>query len=105
MIMEQQKAFRAVADPTRRAIIDLLTKEEMNAGEVAKHFTMSRPAVAKHLRILRDGGIIAVRRSGRRRIHWLRPEGLRILADWISHYEQFWNDRLAVLKREVEENE
>ena len=97
MIMEQQQAFRAVADTTRRAIIDLLTKEEMNAGEIAKHFTMSRPAVAKHLRILKDCGIVAIRRSGRRRIHRLRPEGLKILADWISHYEQFWSERLKDL--------
>ncbi len=104
MIMEQQYAFRAVADPTRRAIIDLLLKEEMNAGEVAKHFTISRPAVTKHLRVLKDGGIIAVRRSGRRRIHRLRPEGLRILADWINHYEQFWSDRLRNLKSEIEGN-
>lgn len=104
MGVEQQKSFRAVAHPTRRAIIDLLARHEMNAGAVADHFTISRPAVAKHLRILRDGGFVGVRRRGRERIHRLRAEGLRALADWVGHYEQFWNQRLAVLKREVEEN-
>ncbi len=104
MIMEQQKAFRAVADPTRRAIIGLLARHEMNAGAVADHFTISRPAVAKHLRVLQDGGFVGVRQCGRERIHRLRAEGLRALADWVGHYEQFWTEHLTDLKSEIEGN-
>lgn len=97
-----QRVFRAVADPTRRAIIELLSGDEMTAGAVARHFDMSRPAVVKHLKVLRQGGIVVVRRQGRERINRLDAAKLKTLADWVNRYERFWDQRLARLKSEVE---
>lgn len=102
METQTQHVFRAVADPTRRAIIELLAGDEMTAGAVARHFDMSRPAVVKHLKVLREGGIVVVRREGRERINRLEAAKLRTLADWVMRYERFWDQRLARLKSEVE---
>lgn len=102
METQTQRVFRAVADPTRRAIIELLSGDEMTAGAVARHFDMSRPAVVKHLKVLRQGGIVVVRRQGRERINRLDAAKLKTLADWVNRYERFWDQRLARLKSEVE---
>lgn len=102
METQTQRVFRAVADPTRRAIIELLAGDEMTAGAVARHFDMSRPAVVKHLKVLRQGGIVVVRRQGRERINRLDAAKLKTLADWVNRYERFWDQRLARLKSEVE---
>lgn len=105
MQVENQAVFRAVADPTRRAIIELLAVEDMTAGAVAGHFEISRPAVAKHMKILREGGIVVAHRNGRERINRLEPAGLKAVADWVAHYERFWDRRLAKLKLEVEKQQ
>ncbi|GJL93047.1 ArsR/SmtB family transcription factor [Hyphococcus sp.] len=98
-----QPVFRALADPTRRAIISMLSAGPRPIAEIADEFEMTRPAVAKHLAILREGGLIAVEPKGRERINRLNPAALKTAADWINHFDQFWDDRLAKLKQVVED--
>ena len=98
----QQSVFRAVADPTRREIIAMLSKKPMSTGEVAGRFRMSRPAVAKHLKILSDGGLISSQKRGRVRINTLNPAPLKAVSDWAAQFDKFWDDRLNALKTQVE---
>ena len=96
-------ALRAVADPTRRAILRLVRDDELPAGEIAVHFpTMSRPAVSQHLRVLTEAGLVHVRPDGNRRLYRWRREGLR---DAASFVEEMWSDRLARLKAAAEREE
>ena len=94
--------FRAIADPTRRAILDLLAERDLSVGDVAERFDMTRPAVAKHLKVLSDGGLIAVEVRGRQRINRLNAAPLAEIAGWLNRFEGFWNDKLNTLKQEVE---
>jgi DNA-binding transcriptional ArsR family regulator len=96
-------ALRAIADPTRRAILRLVHNAELPAGTIAASFpTMSRPAVSQHLRVLSDAGLVEVRPDGNRRLYRLRREGLR---DVTSFLEEMWSDRLARLKAAAEREE
>lgn len=96
-------SLRAVADPTRRAILRLVRDREVPAGEIATHFpSMSRPAVSQHLRVLADAGLVAVRPDGNRRLYRWRREGLR---DAASFVEEMWTDRLTRLKQAAEREE
>ena len=97
-----QPVFRALADPTRRAILAMLSEGERPIGEIAAEFDMTRPAVAKHLAILREGDLIRVEPRGRERINFINPRGLKTAAQWIRLFDQFWDDRLAKLKEMVE---
>jgi DNA-binding transcriptional ArsR family regulator len=97
------EALRAVADPTRRAILRLVRDHEVAAGEIAARFpTMSRPAVSQHLRVLSEAGLVDVRADGNRRLYRLRPDGLR---DAASFVEELWTDRLSRLKTATEQEE
>ena len=87
-------ALRAVSDPARRTILDLLAEGERSVSELLVHFSFSQPALSRHLRVLREAGLVGVRAAGRERRYRLRGEGLRSIADWIGHYERFWTDRL-----------
>lgn len=89
--------FRAISDPTRRAILDALASGERAVGELGEHFPISQPALSQHLRVLRDAGLVAPRRDGRRRLYRLRPEPLRAVYDWVAHYERFWDAKLDAL--------
>lgn len=89
--------FLAIADPTRRAILHRLAEGERTAGELASQFPSSASAVSQHLAVLRDAGLVNVRSQGRQRIYALRPIPLRRVAQWVSHYERFWNERLDAL--------
>jgi len=96
-------ALRAVADPTRRAIVRLLRDGELPAGEIAGHFpSMSRPAVSQHLRVLTDAGLVDVRPDGNRRLYRWRREGFRDVAAFL---DEMWSDRLARLKSVAEREE
>lgn len=97
-----QPVFRAIADPTRREILGLLANQDMSVGEVAESFEMTRPAVAKHLGILREADLIIVRAEGRRNINCLKPDTLKAVADWLIYFDRFWDDKLAKLKLAVE---
>jgi DNA-binding transcriptional ArsR family regulator len=94
--------FRAVADPTRRAILDMLLDGERTVGEIAEQFAVSRPAVSKHLRVLRGARLVRARRDGRQRLCTLDPEPLRAVDVWLDGYRREWQSRLARLKRHVE---
>ena len=97
-----QPVFRALADPTRRAIISMLAGGARPIADIAAEFDMTRPAVAKHLAILKEGGIVAVEPRGRERINRLNPAALKTAADWLNHFDRFWDERLAKLKEAVE---
>jgi DNA-binding transcriptional ArsR family regulator len=94
-------AFAALADPTRRRIVELLADREYPAGELARRFDMTPPAVSQHLRLLRDAGLVRVRRDAQRRIYTLDPAGLAELDAWLARYRRFWHDRLDTLEREL----
>ncbi len=104
MNSQPQTIFRAVADPTRRAIIDLLAGQELTANEVAAEFSISRPAISRHLRILKEGGIVVERADGRRRYNRLNAPNLKIIYDWLKHYERFWDQALTTLKTQIEQD-
>ncbi|HZU21142.1 MAG TPA: metalloregulator ArsR/SmtB family transcription factor [Gaiellaceae bacterium] len=78
-------ALEALADPTRRRIVELLAEEERSAGEIASHFPTSRPGVSRHLRVLRDAGLVHVREQGQRRLYSLEPEPLAELQAWLEN--------------------
>ena len=91
-------AFEALADPTRRRIVELVSEGERSAGEIASAFAISRPGVSKHLRVLREHGVIRSRSDGTRRLYSLDSEGLVELDDWIR---RFWTNRLDALETEL----
>jgi DNA-binding transcriptional ArsR family regulator len=95
-------AFRALADPTRRAVLDLLRRGSLPAGRIAASFPVSRPAISKHLRLLRHARLVRERREGRRRLYQLNPEPLRAVDAWLDQYRMFWRMNLADLKAFVE---
>ncbi len=98
-----QPAFRALADPTRRAILRRLTDRNMTIGEVASGFDMTRAAVKKHLTVLSDGGLITMTPRGREVVTQFDPTGFAPVRDWLSFFDHFWDDRLAALKAAIEE--
>jgi DNA-binding transcriptional ArsR family regulator len=87
--------YGAIADPTRRRLLDLLALAGLSVGELAAPFAMSRPAVSQHLRVLRDAGLVREQRVGRQRIYQLAPDGLREVDLWLGSYRRFWENRLA----------
>jgi len=95
------KALAALADPTRRTIVELLAERERTAGELAASFSTSRPAVSRHLRVLREHGLVQARAHGRERLYSLEPEPLAELDEWLSRYRSFWTNRLDALGVEL----
>ncbi len=95
------EALAAVADSTRRQILALLVDGEVTAGDLAAAFPVSRPAVSRHLRVLREAGLVRVRSDGRRRIYALDPEPLRELDAWLEPYRAVWAQRLDALDIEI----
>jgi len=96
-------AFRAISDPTRRAVLDLLARGELSVTELCEPFAMSQPALSQHLKVLRDAGLVATRRDGRRRLYRIDPRPLRPVREWVADYERFWDERLRELARYLEE--
>jgi DNA-binding transcriptional ArsR family regulator len=94
-------ALEALADPTRRTIVELLADGERSAGELAARFETSRPAVSRHLRVLREHGLVRARVQGRRRVYSLDPEPLAELDEWLARYRSFWANRLDALGVEL----
>ncbi len=90
--------FRALADPSRRAIYERLTRGEAAVKELTARFDISQPAVSQHLASLRRAGLVAERRDGRLTYYRVKASGLRPLVDWITHYQAFWADRLERLQ-------
>lgn len=96
--------FRALADPTRRDILGMLSAQDMTIGAVAERFDMTRPAIKKHLAVLQDGDLITVTARGRERINAINPKGFRAIESWLSVFDRFWDDRLSALKSAVEKD-
>ncbi len=95
--------FHALADPTRRAVLDLLRRGAQPAGQIAEAFPMSRPAISKHLRQLRKARLVVESRSGRHRVYQLNAAPLKAVESWLVPYRQFWQMNLANLKSFVEQ--
>jgi DNA-binding transcriptional ArsR family regulator len=95
------KAAEALSDPTRRRIVELLAERELSAGELAARFSTSRPAVSRHLRVLREHGLVAVRSEAQRRLYSLDPAPLAELDAWLGRYRSFWAQRLDALDTQL----
>jgi len=100
--MLEQMVFRAIADPTRRNILTMLSTGERSLNEISAAFEMTRPAVAKHIKVLEEGGLVQIRKQGRVRLHRLQPERLKTVSDWLSFFDHFWDEKLVDLKHAVE---
>jgi DNA-binding transcriptional ArsR family regulator len=98
-----EPTFQALADPTRRAVLDLLRLGAQPAGQIAAAFPISRPAISKHLRQLRKARLVVESRSGRHRVYRLNAEPLRAVDAWLDHYRRFWQMSLSNLKSFVEQ--
>lgn len=96
--------FQAIADPTRRAILDQLRDGEQSVKQLAEPFDMSMPAISQHLQVLGEAGLVQVRKVGRQRLYRLNPEPLKEVSDWVNPYEQFWQEKLDALGKYLEEN-
>ena len=94
--------FAALADPIRRSILEMLAHGDRNAGQIADGFSVSRPAISRHLRVLREVGLVAAREHGQQRIYRLEPGPLAEVTNWIDRYSSFWEDRLDRLVEQVE---
>jgi len=97
-----EATFQALADPTRRAVLDLLRRGSQPAGQIAGAFPVSRPAISKHLRLLRRAHLVREHREGRHRVYQLNPEPLRAVDSWLEQYRSFWSASLTSLKAFVE---
>ena len=104
MTEPEQLGFRALGDPTRRSILQLLARGDMTIAQVAENFDMTRAAVKKHLTILDEGNLISVQVDGRSRINRLNPDGLKRLFDWFGYFDAFWDNHLDKLKSEIEKD-
>src|SRR3954452_22542974 len=94
------QSLAALADPTRRELVSLLARGELAAGELAERFAVSRPAISRHLRVLREAGLVRVRTDGRRRLYALDPRPLADLDDWLEQYRDLWAQRFDALDTE-----
>jgi DNA-binding transcriptional ArsR family regulator len=93
-------ALKAIAEPNRRRILELVRDEELSAGEIASRFAITRPAVSQHLRVLREAGLVEERRDAQRRLYKARPDGLE---ETLAYLEGFWGFGLRRLKRAAED--
>lgn len=97
-----RSVFSAIADPTRRRILDCLKSGEIGAGDLAMRFAVSRPAISRHVRVLRKAGLLTERRDATRRFYSLKPEALAEVDRWLAPYRLFWSARVTDLKNYVE---
>jgi DNA-binding transcriptional ArsR family regulator len=99
----ENKIFQALADPSRRAIFESLTRGEAAVKDLTARFHISQPAVSQHLAALKEAGLVNGRRDGRLVYYRVEPRGLKPLIDWIAHYRAFWTERVERLERLLEE--
>jgi DNA-binding transcriptional ArsR family regulator len=99
----EHRIFQALADSSRRAIFESLTRGEAAVKDLTARFDISQPAVSQHLATLKSAGLVRARRDGRRVYYAVEPRGLSPLVDWISHYQAFWKERLQRLETLLEE--
>ena len=101
--MATATTFDVLAEPTRRRILDLLLDRERPVGELVKRLKLSQPGVSKHLRVLREAGLVSVRSDAQRRIYGVRSEPLQEVAEWLEPYRKLWSERLDALERHLDE--
>src|SRR5580698_3020476 len=101
----REAVFRAIADPTRRDILALLRSHKCSVGEIAANFRTSRPAISKHLRLLRAVGLVVTKNDGTARICQLNAEPLRTVDSWLHDYQELWGESLRRLKHHIEEDQ
>jgi DNA-binding transcriptional ArsR family regulator len=97
--------FEVLAEPNRRRILDLLRERERPVGELVRALAVSQPAVSKHLRVLREAGLVSARADAQRRLYRVRSEPLHELDDWLEPYRAAWSERLDALERHLDEME
>jgi DNA-binding transcriptional ArsR family regulator len=97
--------FEVLAEPTRRRILDLLLDGERPVGELVEKLELSQPGVSKHLRVLRDAGLVNVRRDAQRRLYGVRADPLMEIDAWLAPYRRFWSDRLDALEKHLDSKE
>lgn len=102
---QQYDVFQAIADPTRRRLLELLAGKELSISTISSHFTMSRTAVTKHLHVLESAGLVIARKVGREKLYCLEAKPLQKLQTWLTFYEQFWDNKLSMLKNVIENNQ
>lgn len=103
--MKKINIFEVLAEPHRRRILDLLRVRERSVGELVEQTALSQPGVSKHLRILREAGLVEVRQEAQKRWYRLRPEPLAEIDNWLEPYRQFWSDKLDALEKFLDEEE
>lgn len=94
----QRDVFQAIADPTRREIIDLIANQSLPVNEIADQFKISRPAISKHIKILNECGLVVIRKKGRKRYCRADLRKLKKVSDWTEQYQQFWPQKLDALE-------
>ena len=94
----RRDVFQAIADPTRREIINLLAHQALNLNSVAENFDVSRPAISKHIKILTECGLVTIRQEGRERYCEAKLQKLNEVSDWVEQYKEFWNKKLDALE-------
>lgn len=102
---DDRDVFQALADPTRRAILTLLQQGSQPVNSIAREFPVSRPAISRHLRVLREAELVSEIKVGRNRLYELNAAPLRSVDDWLAHYRHMWQHQLRNLKRYVEQKE
>lgn len=99
---QKYDVFQAIADPTRREVLRILSKQELPISEITGHFSMSRTAVAKHLHILSEANLVIGEKVGREKRYRLQPDSFSELHEWLSYFDQFWGNKLSILKHIAE---
>ncbi|CEI81811.1 MULTISPECIES: ArsR/SmtB family transcription factor [Oceanobacillus] len=103
--VKKHDVFQAIADPTRREILYLLSDQRLAISEITSHFSITRTAVVKHLTILSEAKLVSGEKVGREKIYYLHAEPLTEIKDWLSYFERFWDNKLSMLKYLVENEE
>jgi DNA-binding transcriptional ArsR family regulator len=101
-VVAETRIFQALADPSRRAIFESLTRGEAAVKDITARFDISQPAVSQHLAVLKDAGLVAGRREGRSVYYRVDPRGMKPLINWIAHYRAFWTERMDRLEKLLE---
>lgn len=97
-----ESAFGIIAEPNRRAILSLLASSEQSVGEIEQRLRMPQPSVSKHLRVLRDAGLVEARIDAQRRVYRIRPEPLKDVDAWLAPFRRFWSDHIDKLERHLD---
>lgn len=100
--MADSDVFQAIADPTRRRILEALLQDERPVSDLAGRFSVTLSAISQHMRVLREAGLVTVRRAGRERLYSLNADPLRSVSDWVGQYDEFWQAKLATLGEHLE---